>query len=1059
MAKSVRLAGIRVDLALGQAQFNKGMDEATRRIVGLQNTVKGVSSGINTAFKAIALGYVVKQIASLGSALGELAEKGEIAGSIADGFEALGGSASSIDDAKKATIGLLDQFELMKIASKGLSANVVGFNDNFGKIADLGARVANTLGTDTGAEVEKLTQLIVKGSSKLSAYGFSLEGIKGKAEKQKAVMEQLPGVMARYAEVTDSAANAQTAFGKKLEEGWKIIGIAINSNESLTQSWRDMELALNALDWKQVGQDIAEVAAALGNMGSIVLPKVVGLFTDLSNIIQYQFGQGSIETIARLNDQIVSLQNSLKDPLNLGSRKSIRDEIADLESQKKVVEDYARLEKQREKDRADASEQDARERIIKQYDFKRKLDEESAARTGKAEADKIEKLKESWAKIVNGQEQNSLKEQLGKAIETLDQGVFESLKEKLRFSVEQGFIDGQKDAIAANVVSMEDVAKQAKIEGEIAVSEITDTFLEKQKAASQESIQMWQGLFQNAITGVTFNLKDALEQVATGFAAKLAQATLGDLGLGKIGSASDLGSALFEKLGLGDVFGGQAASAYYGPGGAPSALGGAASGGLAASMTALVPVAAAAAGAYLMQHDVKNILSGKKDTSAFGTAARVSGAITSFGFTEVARASGFFGKQRNGEDAAIHAVAGSLETLVKKFNSISTLDSSGRFTAKGTNGFDIQEGKVKGNWASEMDSWGAKAKSVFLGLGEGLKAINGITEDVAGQIGFLLGDVLGGSIDSARLNVKKLGLDFESIETALVDVGKSGKQSWKQVEDAIQGASEAFKPGLVALADTKGALNEIVSSAGRGEEALKGVRDAGVEGMEAKLKTLEQLKQRMIAEGGDPEYVNALISSALAAGLKTVEELAKVPDRVGGQIVAGMEARSPKLAAEWGKMGAEIEKFGASVDTYSAKLDGLNNKKIDVKFNVSSELDDNTKSLLESGGIDRTEIAPPDIQAFAKGDVVSGRSMFRHAGGLGMMGEAGPEAILPLKRVNGILGVTTSGGSGKGAGGITLIVNAQGAEVGVEERIMAALSSVTEAAVEGAVEVIMQSGY
>jgi hypothetical protein len=54
------------------------------------------------------------------------------------------------------------------------------------------------------------------------------------------------------------------------------------------------------------------------------------------------------------------------------------------------------------------------------------------------------------------------------------------------------------------------------------------------------------------------------------------------------------------------------------------------------------------------------------------------------------------------------------------------------------------------------------------------------------------------------------------------------------------------------------------------------------------------------------------------------------------------------------------------------------------------------------------------IQAYANGGVVGGPTYFPMAGGkTGLMGEAGPEAIMPLKRgKNGKLGVSVEGGSG-----------------------------------------------
>lgn len=53
------------------------------------------------------------------------------------------------------------------------------------------------------------------------------------------------------------------------------------------------------------------------------------------------------------------------------------------------------------------------------------------------------------------------------------------------------------------------------------------------------------------------------------------------------------------------------------------------------------------------------------------------------------------------------------------------------------------------------------------------------------------------------------------------------------------------------------------------------------------------------------------------------------------------------------------------------------------------------------------------VAAFAKGGVVAGATAFAMQGGLGVMGEAGPEAIMPLSRgADGKLGVKAQGGGG-----------------------------------------------
>lgn len=63
------------------------------------------------------------------------------------------------------------------------------------------------------------------------------------------------------------------------------------------------------------------------------------------------------------------------------------------------------------------------------------------------------------------------------------------------------------------------------------------------------------------------------------------------------------------------------------------------------------------------------------------------------------------------------------------------------------------------------------------------------------------------------------------------------------------------------------------------------------------------------------------------------------------------------------------------------------------------------------------------VQAFAQGGVVNSPTLFPHAGGMGLMGEAGPEAIMPLKRgADGRLGVAASGAR---QGGAVIQINVQ----------------------------------
>lgn len=64
-------------------------------------------------------------------------------------------------------------------------------------------------------------------------------------------------------------------------------------------------------------------------------------------------------------------------------------------------------------------------------------------------------------------------------------------------------------------------------------------------------------------------------------------------------------------------------------------------------------------------------------------------------------------------------------------------------------------------------------------------------------------------------------------------------------------------------------------------------------------------------------------------------------------------------------------------------------------------------------GFSRGGVMGPMVTPFAQGGVVATPSYFPMRGGLGLMGEAGPEAILPLARgPDGKLGVRAGGGGG-----------------------------------------------
>ena len=86
------------------------------------------------------------------------------------------------------------------------------------------------------------------------------------------------------------------------------------------------------------------------------------------------------------------------------------------------------------------------------------------------------------------------------------------------------------------------------------------------------------------------------------------------------------------------------------------------------------------------------------------------------------------------------------------------------------------------------------------------------------------------------------------------------------------------------------------------------------------------------------------------------------------------------------------------------------------------------------------------VQAFAEGGVVTGPTLFPMANGAGLMGEAGPEAVMPLTRIGGKLGVRAAGG-----GGPVINIDARGAVEGTAAQIARAIQQAAPGIVQQSV--------
>lgn len=613
-----------------------------------------------------------------------------------------------------------------------------------------------------------------------------------------------------------------------------------------------------------------------------------------------------------------------------------------------------------------------------------------------------------------------LNTQIDQAIKSGDSASFGALKAQLVDATESGVLTGLDEAVRGTPAAKE----YAKLQGDALASEIDTRYKEAMVAAHEESVRAWQSFFENAITGVKFDFEDMLKQVAVGFAAEIAASVTKGIDLGlDFSSPQGFGSSLAKN-----IFGGISDSVGA-PGGIleglkMSALG--LEGPMTEAQTATVGftsslgiAAAAIGGAALTFKGIRDALKGKEDNSALGLSSRAQAGFTTGGFSEIARL--FAGGGKKDPDAnAREQFADELGKLIREIKGITIQGSDGPVKLSGIDVFGGRDKFDPGNGGFDfLQSLSGEAQTVFTGLGTAFKEIFKLEGSDGAQLGAILSENLLGDIDNARLLVQQLGLDFETLKEGVLKTALDGSVSWLEFNSTVAGLSSAFEPGLAAVGAVGEALEDLKNSSGRGFQAVKSVRDLAQEAIEAGAKSMEDFRQKLLANGASAEEAQQILEAATGRGITSLEGLAGASDELAGSIAGDLEA-----------MGFGYKKLSEDVLSVKNALDQINQVELKAKdLVVNVKVNDPKGAIdgqIESTAVGGSTTESPVARSYTHGGVTGSVSV-RQA------------------RMRSI-GVNNAAGAGT-----TYNIDARGADVGVERRIIAALQSVEERAVRRSV--------
>lgn len=301
-----------------------------------------------------------------------------------------------------------------------------------------------------------------------------------------------------------------------------------------------------------------------------------------------------------------------------------------------------------------------------------------------------------------------------------------------------------------------------------------------------------------------------------------------------------------------------------------------------------------------------------------------------------------------------------------------------------------------------------------------IEAASVAATDMAGPIGKaadeasrLATELADASRASANAALEQMKVEFGFQGVSLRRYGSRGATSTRAIEDQFGNRLDNARRPRAVGGGGQGALNETMREAKRiydetrtaaekyalEEERLNALRQSGAIDAETYGRAMEQLKNEYQDQGDMLRDVGRSVKSALSGVFDSIFD-------GGGKAIDVIK----NLARELATMALEAYAFQALAGLFP-RIFGAGG---------SVPLIGNAMGNAFDGG----RVVP-----FASGGIVGGPTLFPMRGGAGLMGEAGPEAILPLTRVGGRLGVASGGG-----GTVVQIVNYTGAPVREERR-------------------------
>ena len=323
-----------------------------------------------------------------------------------------------------------------------------------------------------------------------------------------------------------------------------------------------------------------------------------------------------------------------------------------------------------------------------------------------------------------------------------------------------------------------------------------------------------------------------------------------------------------------------------------------------------------------------------------------------------------------------------------------------------------------------------------------------VIDDLAKQLA-LFGDERRQFIDQALSRLSESATDEQWVQVErLANALYDEKLAREQLAESLRAEQQLRQQGARLTEQMRTPAEELAASLQQLDALMRaGAINAETHGraIAEAYREAEQAADRMLASSRNwqdgvtralRDYADQAMDAASAAEQVTTQAFHGMEDALVGFVTTGkldFASLVDAMIADLTRLSIRMAVLGPLAQALSGGLGGLASGLFGSSAPTAGSGEagagpgPGTGGLYANGGV----LAHGTVMPFAQGGVVERPTLFPMARGYGLMGEAGPEAVLPLKRLSsGRLGVEAAGGTQV----IVNIINNAGAKVTTEEQ-------------------------